>query len=115
MIPMRKTVLIATRDPHISYLLQRYAEESGYLPVRANPASVWDAARTALPALIILEPEALSPDQQNSSSALSIPILLYTCGDTIESHALPAVAGYLHESVLYNDFVAALQNIGIRP
>ena len=112
---MRKTVLIATRDPHITYLLQRYAEESGYLPVRATPASVWDAARTAPPALIILEPEALSSEQRDSSPALTIPILLYTCGDSIESHAVPAVAGYLHESVLYDDFVAALDNIGIQP
>ena len=55
---MPKTILIAASDPNIIYLLQRYAEASGFHAVNAGQGKeLVQIARQIHPELIVLEIE----------------------------------------------------------
>ncbi len=55
---MPKTILIAASDPNIIYLLQRYAEASGFQTVSAGQGEeLLQVARQTHPDLIVLEIE----------------------------------------------------------
>jgi CheY-like chemotaxis protein len=119
---MPQTILIAVNDPNIIYLLQRYAEESGFDSVRANSGEdILVLAQQSKPRLIILEigfPEAAGRDVLRALKAepitRDIPVVVYSCLDEAFSDYSEDVAGSL-KSVLYADFVAVLENVGMNP
>lgn len=120
---MAKTILLAADDPNITYLLQRYAEESGFETVKPQRnCTALDLAREAQPALIILE--AASPTAHSWHILCSlkaepqtrhIPIIIYSFLDEESQHLPHGVAGYLKTSVLYDDFLTMLQDVGVQP
>jgi CheY-like chemotaxis protein len=122
MLSDAKTVLIATNDPHIAYLLQRYARRSGLQPVQTGAADkVPGLARTTQPALIILELDSMPGSREalrrlrSNSRTRAIPVVVYTAsGDESLAPAL-RVAGQLSAAVLYDDFVATLHQVGVQP
>lgn len=119
---MPKTVLIAANDPHISYLLQRYAQQSGLDAVQTGSATaVLRLARSTQPALIILELDSL-PGSHEALKRLradartkKIPVVVYSALEQEARSPLRHVAGHLGTSVLYDDFVAILQQVGVEP
>jgi CheY-like chemotaxis protein len=119
---MFKTILIAATDPNIIYLLQRYAEASGFQVVSSDQGNqLLHLAQETQPALILLEVEALEGAWQASLHALKseqttqhIPVVAHSCYEYIDCSQENAIAGTLQKSVMYSDFVAMLEKIGIR-
>jgi CheY-like chemotaxis protein len=120
---MPRTVLIATNDPHMTYLLQRYAEESGLQAVKTGRGTdVLNLARQTKPALIIMEtklPGAAGQDivrwLKTEPSTRDIPIVFFSLLDDDVCDEVEGVAGYLQKSVMYGDFVTVLGNAGVLP
>jgi DNA-binding response OmpR family regulator len=120
---MPGTILIVTNDPHITYLLQRYIEESGFQAVKTSRGTdVLSLARQAQPALIIMEtrlPGAASREVvrwlKAEPSTHNIPIVIFSFSDDNIGDEVEGVDGYLHESVMYDDFVRVLRNAGVLP
>jgi DNA-binding response OmpR family regulator len=121
---MPQTIMIAAHDPNITYLLQRYAEESGFRAVSAcQGKDVLDLAHQAHPALIILDAELPGTTGQKLLNGLQaeattrhIPVVLYSgLDDPAEDADASAmgVTGYLPKAVMYDDFVAALKQAGV--
>jgi CheY-like chemotaxis protein len=119
---MPKTILIAATDPNIIYLLQRYAEASGFQAVSAaQEKDLVNQARKTNPALIVLEIELPGTAGQMVLRELkacpdtrAIPVLVYSCFDEITGGALEGVSGCLQKSVMYSDFQAAVTQAGVR-
>lgn len=124
---MPQTIMIAAHDPNITYLLQRYAEESGFRTISAcQGKDVLDLARQVHPALIILDVElpggtgsAVLRDLRAAAATRSIPVILYSgLEDAPESPdeeaAAGGVAGCLPKAVMYDDFIAMLEYAGVR-
>jgi len=113
--------MIAVNDPNIHYLLQRYAEESGFGTVRATlNDDVLALAQQSKPVLIILELGCPEDAGQNILHALKtctatrdIPVVAYSCLDEGIGDNSEDVAGIL-QSVMYADFITALENAGVR-
>jgi len=120
---MLRTILIATNDPHITYLLQRYTEESGFQAVKTSRGTdVLNLARQTKPALLIMEtrlPGAASREVirwlKAEPSTRDIPIVIFSFSDDNIGDEVEGVAGYLHDSVMYDDFVRVLGNAGVLP
>ena len=119
---MTKTVIIAVNDPNILYLLQRYAEESGFQTVSAPRSKDVLAllAGQANPALIILDAESSGITGQKmchglraEAAARHIPVVVYSCLDEPAEEWSEGAAGRLPNSVMYDDFVAALKRAGV--
>jgi CheY-like chemotaxis protein len=119
---MTETVIIAVNDPNILYLLQRYVEESGFLPVAAlhGPTILNLLTRQPSPALLILDmgyPEVSGPETlselQAAAATHSVPIVLYSCVDEPPDTWREVAAAYLPKSVMYTDFVDALKRAGV--
>ena len=120
---MAKTILLAAADPNIAYLLQRYAEESGFATVSAHESqAALDLARQSRPALIILEVDRPSMtgrqmlDQLKAEPQTSdIPIVVYSYSDDENESSLKGAAGRLNQAVLFDDFLMMLENVGVKP
>jgi DNA-binding response OmpR family regulator len=120
---MPKTILIAALDPNINYLLQRYSEASGFTTVRAGQNSeLVTLARRIRPDLIVMEIEQpdLSGKQilqqlKTDVDTASIPVVVYSCYDEITFSPAEGAAGCLQKSVMYTDFLDALEQAGIQP
>jgi two-component system, cell cycle response regulator DivK len=118
---MPKTILIAAVDPNITYLLQRYAEASGFRPVRAVEGNeMVQLAHRLHPDLIILEIELPETSTREAMQQLKddpatqdIPVVVYSCYDEVPSSAADGAASYLQKSVMYSDFLAALEQAGV--
>jgi CheY-like chemotaxis protein len=118
---MPKTILIAANDPNIIYLLQRYAEASGFEAVHASQGKeLLQLARRVHPELIILEIEMPEVDGKKALHRLKedpatreIPVVVYSFFDEVICSPEDGAAGYLQKSVLYNDFLAALKVAGV--
>jgi len=119
---MTKTVIIAVSDPHILYLLQRYAEESGFRTISASGDQdvLTLLAQQANPALIILDVESSGATGQKmwqglrvEAAARHIPVVAYSCLDDPAEEWSEGVADCLPNSVMYDDFVAALKRAGV--
>ena len=120
---MLKTILIAANDPNIIYLLRRYAEASGFEVVRCDfGEDLLRLARQVSPVLILLEiepPETswrpylkrIKADQ----SIKSIPVVVYSCFDEMICDPIDEIDSFLQKSVMYNDFIAALNKAGVHP
>jgi len=119
---MPKTVLIAANDPHIAYLLQRYARQSGLEPVQTGSASTLPRlARSTQPALIILELDSLPGSLEAlrrlgaNARTRAIPVIVYSTCDPEPRGPAQHVAGHLDASMLYDDFCATLREVGVQP
>jgi twitching motility two-component system response regulator PilH len=122
---MTKTILIAAQSPGTIYLLRRYAEESGYRVVQADQdGDMLPIVKQVQPAVVLLELETLNPvgwqilDQLTVDDATSvIPVIVCSWAEVELHDAPPALveraAGYLQKPVLYNDFLAALGELGL--
>jgi CheY-like chemotaxis protein len=123
---MPQTIMIAAHDPNITYLLQRYAEESGFRTVSAcQGKDVLDLAHQAHPALIILDVELpgtagpkLLHGLHAAAATRNIPVVLYSglddapdLGDAATVNA--EIAGRLPKAVMYDDFIAMLEHAGV--
>ncbi len=120
---MSRTILIAAGDSNIVYLLQRYAETSGFHAVQVNPRQNPAAfAQQLRPALVILEEDPVGDSNREMLNALKarpetsgIPVVIYSCMDTEVARQVQGVAGFLLKSVRYDDFVAVLRQAGVYP
>ncbi len=120
---MSRTILIAAGDSNIVYLLQRYAEKSGFHSVQVNPRGNPAAfAQQIRPALVILEEDPIGNANSDILDALKarpetsgIPVVIYSCMDTEVARQVQGVAGYLLKSVRYDDFVTVLRQAGVYP
>ncbi len=118
---MAKTILIAATDPNIVYLLQRYAEESGFQAVCSSPENeLLQLARQVQPVLIVLQVEQPGIVWQQALQSLKsdavtvgIPVIAYSCFDEMLDSPVEGVSGSLQKSVLYSDFVRALEQAGV--
>ncbi len=117
---MPRTIMIGANDPNIAYLLQRYAEESGFQTVHACQNEDVIALATHLqPNLIILD---IDLDQATHRGILhrlkaepatrSIPVVIYSCLDEPPEEWRENADGLLLKSVMYDDFVAVLERAG---
>lgn len=128
---MAKTVIIAVDDPNILYLLQRYAEESGLQTACVSQGKDVLAllAQSTNPALIILDAAPGMAHCQDITGRKAwrrvkleaanrhIPVVVYSCLDEaseeISEEWHEDVADCLPKSVMYDDFVAALERAGV--
>jgi CheY-like chemotaxis protein len=118
---MAKTILIAAADPNIHYLLQRYAETSGFHTVSvADGNGIWDSILQAQPDLIVLEnelPEA--PAWQvlrwlkDTPVTHDIPVVVYSYTEEDLCIPVEGVAYTLQKSMMYSDFLTALDRAGL--
>jgi len=116
-----KTILIAATDPNITYLLQRYAEASGFQTVHCGFGSeLTRLARQVQPVLVVLQIEPPESAWQQSLSGLKtdpgtehIPIMAYSCIDEVACLQVDGIASILQKSVLYSDFLLALEQAGV--
>ncbi len=120
---MPKTILIAASDPNIIYLLQRYAEASGFQSQVAGQAKeLLRLASSIHPDLIVLEIELLEAPAKQALRRLKtdpttslIPVVVYSCYDEIADSHLEGAASCLQKSMMYGDFLAALEQAGVQP
>ena len=116
-------ILIAASDSNIIYLLQRYAEASGFQTVQVSPGKdVVELARQINPSLIILENDfpgmvdrAVLLGLKGVATTREIPIVVYSCLDEEAGKPVEGVDGFLYKSVRYDDFLAVLKQAGVHP
>ena len=115
-------IVIVGNDPDFCYLMQRYVRQGGYqmivtgldgeapvLVSREQPAAVvleFDLSQAALRVLGALSAEL---------TTRAIPVVVCSWRDEQELGLRDGVVGYLRKPVLYEDFVAALQQAGVCP
>jgi CheY-like chemotaxis protein len=120
---MPKTILIAASDPNIIYLLQRYAETSGFQAVVAGQITeLQQMVEKVHPDLIMLEIELPSTPGRQVLKQLKadpttnlIPVVVYSCYDEITFTPIEGAASLLQKTVMYSDFVAAVEEAGVQP
>lgn len=117
---MPQTILIVANDPNIIYLLQRYAEKTGFQTITADQSrNIGALAQQTTPALIILEddfPGTLHRDTlhqlKSAQATRAIPVVVYSCLEHVAERPVEGVASCLFKSVTYDDFVTALRQAG---
>ena len=110
---MPQTIVIGANDPNITYLLQRYAEESGFQTAHAcHGQGVMEIAHRLQPTLIILDIElgdTTSPEilrrLKTEPDTCHIPVVIYSCLDEPPDEWANTADGYLYKSVMYDDFL----------
>lgn len=120
---MPKIILIAASDPNIIYLLQRYAETSGFQAVVAGQINELQRfVQRIHPDLIVLEVELPSTPARQVLKKLKanpatnpIPVVIYSCYDEVTFTPIEGAASCLQKTVMYSDFVAALEQAGVQP
>jgi CheY-like chemotaxis protein len=117
---MSQTIIIGANDPNIAYLLQRYAEESGFqaTPICQND-DLLDLVYHLQPPLIILDIDFIERADWEMVRRLKaepatrhLPIVVYSCLNEPPDDWREGVDGYLLKSALYDDFVAVLKRVG---
>ncbi len=119
---MPKTILIAAADPNIIYLLQRYAEASGFTAVSAGQGNeLQQLARQIHPELIVLEVELPEAPARQALKRLKadpatrqIPVMVYSCYDEVSISTDEGASSYLQKSVMFSDFLIALEQAGVQ-
>ncbi len=117
---MCQTIVIGATDTNIAYLLQRYAEESGFQTAHVPQSKdVPDLAHHLQPAIIILDIELVkAADREilrrlkDEPATCNIPVVIYSCLDEPPENWQESVDGYLFKSLMYDDFVAVLKRAG---
>ena len=119
---MASTVVLAVSDPNILYLLQRYVEECGLRAVVAGrDGDLVDSVLRERPALVIAEASGAAVRAlRQSSETRQTPVLLYGAEGQAAAaegvgEAPGGATGYLQECVMYDQFLAALRRVGVRP
>lgn len=120
--PDSKTILIAATDPNIIYLLQRYAEASGFQTTHCGFGDcLIQLARQVQPVLVVLQIEPPDSIWQQSLKMLKadpvtecVPIIAYSYMDEMINRQVDGIASILQKSVLYSDFLIALEQVGVR-
>jgi DNA-binding response OmpR family regulator len=120
---MAKTLLLAASDPNSTYLLRRYAEQSGFEIAHTSAnKDVLALARRIRPAAIILETGlpgmmdwSLLQALKAHKATCRVPVLVYWWAEEDVDDQAQDVAGYLQHPVLYEDFLAALTRVGVQP
>ena len=110
-------ILIAASDPNIIYLLQRYAEATGFQTIQANQGKdIVELAQQIAPVLIILENDfpgmvdcKVLHRLKSMATTREIPVVVYSCLDEEAGNPVEGVAGLLLKSVRYGDFLAVLR------
>ncbi len=118
---MLQTILIVANDPNITYLLQRYAEKTGFQTITADQSKdIRALAQQTTPALIILEDDfpgarhrATLHELKSVEATRAIPVVVYSCLELAEK-PVEGVASFLFKSVKYDDFVSALKQAGAK-
>jgi CheY-like chemotaxis protein len=120
---MSQTIMIGANDANTAYLLQRYAEESGFqpVPVRQSEDIVASADRLQ-PAVIILD-IALVPTTawevlrrlKSDPATRRVPVVIYSCLEEPPEDWREGLDGFLLKSAMYDDFVAVLERANSRP
>ena len=117
---MSQTIMIGANDPNTAYLLQRYAEESGFQPIPVFQSNdILAAADRLKPTLIILD-IALDPATawqvvrrlHTDPATRNVPVVIYSCLEEPPEDWREGVDGYLLKSAMYDDFVAVLARAG---
>ncbi len=119
---MPQTILIVVDDPNILYLLQRYAEKTGLRAIAAHQnQDIGALAQEAKPAVIILEDDFPGTLYRTTLHQLksvqltrTIPVVVYSCLDPAAENTVEGVAGLMRQSVKYADFLATLEQAGVR-
>ena len=119
---MPQTVMIGANDPNTAYLLQRYAEESGFQPIPVfQSADILTTADRLHPALIILDialvPTTAREVVQRLKSGLAtrqVPVVIYSGLEEPPEDWREEVDGFLLKSAMYDDFVAVLERAASR-
>jgi len=120
--PDSKTILIAATDPNIIYLLQRYAEASGFHTAHCGFGDcLIPLVKQVQPVLVVLQIEPPESIWQQSIKMLKadpvtehVPIIAYSCVDEMFYRQVDGIASILQKSVLYSDFLIALKRAGVR-
>ncbi len=118
---MPKTILIAASDPNIIYLLQRYAEASGFEAVITGPAKdLRQLVQRVQPDLVVMEIELPDDPARQALNSLKadpitrlIPVVVYSCYDEVNCNAIEGADSCLQKSAMYSDFLVALEQAGI--
>ena len=114
---MPQTIILGVQDPNIAYLLQRYAEESGFqiAPI-CQTDNLPDLANHLQPALIVLDIDFIDTTDWAMVRRLKadlalrhLPIVVYSCLNEPPDDWREGVDGFLLKSPLYDDFVAVLK------
>jgi CheY-like chemotaxis protein len=117
-----QTIMIGANDANTAYLLQRYAEESGFLPVPVRQSeNIVSTADQLKPALIILD-IALIPTTawevlrrlKADPATRRVPVVIYSCLEEPPEDWREGVDGFLLKSAMYDDFVAVLERANSR-
>jgi CheY-like chemotaxis protein len=119
-----RVCVIGESDPFVARLLQRYAEESGLEPMRAQQGEqVLDLARRAAPVVIILEVELpgrvrgweAARNLKSDPDTRGIPVVICSWFGEADARALAAPAdGRLSRLELHYDvFVSTLRQAGV--
>jgi len=115
------TVMLIEDDPQFVYLMQRYATSSGCRLVHVEPrAAIIPLAQQEHPDLIMLDLQMPGRDSEDVMRTLRahpttriIPIIICSALD-IAAYAWEDEAdGRLIKPVMYNDFLAALAEVGV--
>ena len=113
-------IMVIGNDSDFSYLMQRYARQSGHQIVIARPGEeALTLARRERPMVIVLEtdvPERAGWDTLRALKAdqatRDIPVVICSWLDKEARSLAEGAAGYLRKPVLYRDFLTALACAG---
>ena len=119
---MSQTIMIGANDANTAYLLQRYAEESGFHPVPVrHSADIVASADQLQPALIILDIALLPTTAWEVLRQLKldpatrrVPVVIYSCLEEPPEDWREGVDGFMLKSAMYDDFVAVLERANSR-
>ena len=117
---MSQTIMIGANDPNTAYLLQRYAEESGFQPVPVfQSEDILATADRLQPTLIILDIALVAKTAwevvrrlKTHPATRRVPVVIYSYLEEPPEDWHEGVDGYLLKSALYDDFVAVLERAG---
>ncbi len=121
MSPLLSPLMVVGDDASFRYLIQRYAKKAAYpvLLARFSEDAVGIAVRQA-PLAVIVELDTPGDKGLKLLNALkahprtcSIPIILCSWTDETEHCLDEGTAFYLRKPILYDDFRAALTNVGL--
>ncbi len=121
---MAKTLLIVEANPHLGYLLRRYAEESGFIARNVyETEELFGLVCRAKPAAIVLGADFPEMGRGNilcklgtEPSTCDIPVIMCSSEQDPGIRLYEGVvAGHVDKAMTYADFVLALESAGIEP
>lgn len=118
--PRHPTILVASRDRHLLYLIQRYAGNCGCQLIQTEyGASIFTALENDQTDVILLdishtnsEGRIALEELKSRAGANSIPIIL--CATSEMDWLDYEAEGRLLQPILFNDFINAITEIGIQ-